>query len=286
MIKTRNQRAFTNPSDCCAILAALDIQLKDFLCSVASHASQGNYLSVPRPTSIHLTIQEARTILKEKDTSTPGKFNSFSGFRWYWILRIYDGEWLQSQRPVSMRHWKYKLPLLLDDRLRIEQHLLTTGDTVDAWDRVLRTSAGLRASIRDGDWLNTIRNRILSKKKKDKSTPSKRLQERASRLFEAFQTISHTFGCPRAIYLPELAKLTNLTLGQARITLSRHPELGSAIRAANQNLKQKQLQWALDQLILESTTVTTSKVITKANLWRSRSIKALAEVIIATRAAQ
>ncbi|WP_334031820.1 TniQ family protein [Burkholderia orbicola] len=276
-IPTRHE--FHRPGDCCAVLSASKIKLENFFTSIDEFIKQ-NHRALKLPLTLTVSIPKARELFTEYITTKHRPFNSMIQYRWYWLLRIFDQNWVQLQRPESMRRWIHRLPSIQEDREKINTTLHHKGNTSQTWHVIVYSPVYHRAIIRDGDWLATIKSQAAPQARNKRNTLSPLLLKRASLLFESLRLFSHEFGCPHAIRLIDLAKNSNLTISQARITINKHTELHAAFKSSNSNLRERQLRWALEQLVLKHSAITTSNIISKASLWRTQKISALADQII------
>lgn len=142
------------------------------------------------------------------------------------------------------------------------------------WRSVSSSSAGIRARIRDKEWLLRDSKAMIIASPKDKNEPSERIKNRMSRLETAFQDLMSVIEHPKRITLAALAEHANLTRNQAKMAIHYHADLRAKLN--QYNLPEDRINWAIDTLRHERKKVTPRSILKKANLWHTTSRHALA----------
>lgn len=267
------------PNDFCAVLSAAKIDFESFLTSIDEFVKHNSCTPRLLSTSI-VSIAEARQLYIKHTVTQCRQPNLLRRYRWYWLLRIADQEWLQSHHPKSLHQGICKLPSIEVDREEIKHALHVKGNTNNTWYKLVCSSRYHRATIRDGEWLASIRSQSLYEGQGKKQALSDLILERASLLWESLRLLSLEFGCPRVIRIRDLAEMANVTTDQAERTMYQHPELHAAFKLANRNINERKLRWALEHLISKHAIVTTNTIISKSKIWRTKSNIILAKRII------
>ncbi|MGZ2747989.1 TniQ family protein [Burkholderia stagnalis] len=275
-VQLRNTFYHALARECCAMLAALNLDLDMLHAQVAKTAETPD--SHPISFSEYMTVERIRERLIDKVRRRPGVRPSQCG-REYWYLRLYDPSWLVQQWPSVARLRNTRTPTLDDDRRTIERRLHQHGPVAATWSNLLNSPSGIRARLRDRDWLDAQRARLHRCPRSHAQTPV-RVVLHLVRLVDAVRRLSTPSVRPRAIRKPTLAVHANLTISQVSVALTYCPSLSAVIRTINEHRRLRSLKWALNRLTEQRKNVTVSAVINLSGLWHSPLISRLATTLV------
>ena len=276
-VQLRNTFRHALAHECCALLAALNLDLDMLHAQVAKTA--GTPDSRPVSFSERMTVERIRERLIEKVRVRPGCRPSQCG-REYWYLRLYDASWLVRQWPSVIRLKKTQMPTIADDRRTIEQFLRQHRQLVAAiWANLLNTPAGIRARLRDRPWLENQHTKWKRPLRTDRQTPTRAMHHLVL-LVEAVRNLSSNSVRPRAIRRPTLAAHANLTISQVNVALSYCPSLSTVIRTFNRHRRLRSLEWAVNQLAEQGKSVTVSTVVNRSGLWHTPMVDCFATMLV------
>ncbi|WP_080428290.1 TniQ family protein [Burkholderia ubonensis] len=280
ILKIKSYLYQPRPQECCALLAAIGINLDELFLSLSNTSNKFTRRTQSARFSSQTSIAQARRILLEKLKSSP-THQSPPVEWWYWFLRIRDDQWMKAHWPqIGVTHWG-KIPSLHQDRKTITHRTQQMQCLTKPWVRISACPAAIRARIRDQDWLARIHSKISDKTSIRNTDPSDRIQIHISQIINTLQDLFTAPTCPRKIHLTTLAEQANLTMLQAKFAISFFPEIKEIVKLMNQSRLFRCLQWSIHQLACEGQEVTTLAVIEKAGLWYSPRVKYLAAMLVA-----
>ncbi|MGQ7906769.1 TniQ family protein [Burkholderia sp. BC1] len=262
----------------CALLAATHIDL-DTIHTIASLQKNSDHSPTNSLNSEEITIEKTRIILTERMKKNPQLCASHF-HQYYWFARLYDNQWLKSQRPHCRAN--HPIPSYQDDRRAIEK-LITKAKDKSLWQYVAYSRAGMRARLRDRDWFN-IRYRqalraIQAAKRANESTIAKR---NIGIVNKSFHKLSNHTERPIFITTQKLAELAHLTSSQVATTLSHCADLHKAINEHNTNLPLLRIQWAIDQSPHNVKHIKIHSILKIARIWNTSKNRSIAKMLLST----
>lgn len=235
----RSQFYHATAPEFCALIAALDLKIVDTLV-----AARDNIISVKdspkKPVQRkNLTIPKARKIFLD----CPSKCHD--GTFIYWFLMLHDKCWIEPYLPSPK-----PIPPLQLDRHIISRHFRLTNRTKADKNKIMLWPEGIRASLRDGDWLKSI----FAHKVRPSSHSKRPCELKTARLYLlkcALDTIQKEKGRPTSISKRSVASAAGLSYEVAVALIKEHPSLASSIKEAQRDRKRRLLLWGARQLRLE-----------------------------------
>lgn len=265
--------------ECCAILAALGINLTQAKRGFLQMASVDTKMTVrSKLSSRSLTIDDARQEILHRVNAYPNSPVS-EHRRLYWFLQINDPQWLQTQFPNVLIQ---QIPSTYHDRRKIigilKDHRISAGIRKR---KIENSSAGVRARLRDQEWLSRQFDLLLNNiKKKASLAVQARYARRASDIADALHVILKNENKPKRVCATDLAARLGLSQLQVSKTIAMHPQLRRDIEIANRDKNRRLLLWAARQLQSEGCNLSASKIRLRAGLKYSAATKKLARQIV------
>jgi hypothetical protein len=194
-------------------------------------------------------------------------------------LRIRNEKWLIKQFPILIIRPK---PTVKQDRQKItaifdEENILASNRNR----AITRSSAGMRANVRDKSWLFKQLNKLKNEQKEFANKSRKDITEqRAARIMSALQKLLQADERPTRIFAGKLAAIAGLTQNQTSAVVRANQPLRNAINAANDDKFRRLLQWATAQQIANHQPLSMNRICTLAGLPKSALASTLIEQII------
>lgn len=162
-----------------------------------------------------------------------------SAGRLYWRVRLLDVRWFESRFPSTRRA---PVPSVALDRAEICTFLHAGRGSV-MW-----IAAGLRAAVRDADWLRSLLN---ASRTQSLATRTRRRHEAvSSEIADSIRRLEDARP-PVYITLPRIAQCLASGSSAAELgrLICRSPELELSIRRANETLQKRRLRWVAEDAL-------------------------------------
>jgi hypothetical protein len=266
--------------ECCALLAALNIEFNTAArCFVEmkpdkSPPKQGTSVSIES-----LTIEFVRREISARAANNPND-RPFGSLTLYWYLMIHDPKWLDEHFPPKFHR---PFPSVLEDRAKILRILENTFlRPSERHRKLLKSIPGLRARLRDQEWLGEQLDELLRDRISREQTQSENLRHcRVVSIEEALQRlVRDEQGRPRRINTATLTGVTCLSQIQIGNLIRSTPHLKDAISAANADRLRRVLLWAARQLHAEGHHLSAFSICTRAETRCTKDAVLLCEAII------
>jgi hypothetical protein len=235
--------------ECCGLLAALDI---DFDIAIAGFRALAmeivHRVSRPKMQADTITVKNSRAEICRFHKLYPKRPISYFR-RHYWYLRLYDSIWLQEQ---FFKIDNAPIPTIAEDRTQLEKILSSVNPLRPNTRLVARLSpAGLRATIRDGEWFSEQQTNSKCRMASEKIDANiSILSKRANAMRIALEKILSSEERPIRVHASILGALVGLSISQAESVVRSSPVLREAIAVANADKIRRQILWAARQLTL------------------------------------
>ena len=243
-LRFRRYLVFGSAPECCAVLAALDIDIDTATAGFsAANVENAHRSLVPKAFIGVMTVEKSRLALIKQSNKIPARSPSAER-KHYWFLVLNDLAWLRERFPLNnIPH----VPSILEDREDIARTLVSTkGTQGKIWTAVRVSTAGTRAAFRDTEWFKNEHQISQQGRTVFKSeVKSAVIIERAATLQRVLDEAVQSLERPSHIYWSRLGARVGLTLRQVGEVLTLVPELTIAIKVANQGKVRRQVLWAL-----------------------------------------
>lgn len=265
--------------ECCALLVSLGIDFDLFMQGLPKTTSDEYDTSIIRFPSYLWTVDSARLEIVRRVAAYPHR--PPSGHKMlYWFLRIHDAQWLTSKFPTLLEK---RIPFISEDRRKLKA--IANDKDLPASIRqknIKHISAGMRALIRDRQWLHDRLSQLQAEQKRQADAMHQDTSEQhASAITDALQKLLNEEGRPTRIYTNTLASMIGLTYTQVASIIRTHPQLRETIAAANNDKHRRQLKWAVRQLLSPGHPLSVYEICRLARLPRSAKTTTLIQEIIA-----
>jgi hypothetical protein len=269
-----------------ALLAALDF---DF---VPDHFRSGKteMVCVEAP-----TVDEARAIMLRYARKFPDAPPSRGTGINYWVLRLFDPDWLTLHYPTNKRF--SSLPSINADRASIKQNMgsrIRRSDLrSDERTLVIQSAAGLRAQIRDRTWFaehcikcgvapprsRSMKSPLSSRPRKPKTTPT--IVQHVKALSDAFHAALLEENYPAGLSVGELGVRARVSRGTAKAALRYDPRLFEEVLQARSALPRRRVIWAIRQLQAGNEPLTIESIMSRSSIAHSKSSRDLVKCVLA-----
>lgn len=258
--------------ECCALLAAMSI---DFGCAAAGFERQPTIRKASRkPSPIHqpMSIRAARAELLARAERSLGKPASVLSRTIYWYLFFNDSAWLLAKFPRINQ-----IPSLEEDRTDILGRIRDANlSPTRRRDKLINTTAYNRAAFRDRAWLD--RQLLDLRTEKDQRNGKERhrtISERVELLRKALAAYLENVDRPSRVSYVKLAAASGLTTSQVRNAVRSSDQLRVEIRQFNETKIERQIQFAVRQLLIEGYQLSLKNVLTRAGLQSTSDIRVI-----------
>ncbi|RYE44023.1 MAG: hypothetical protein EOP24_26035 [Hyphomicrobiales bacterium] len=224
-----------------------------------------------------MSLSEAKAVLLQKLESDPGLRPS-SWRRPYWVVRIYDDQWLDQHFPVRSTR-RRPVPKIELDRAKL---LAALEKFPVARAQANQPEATVRASIRDRTWFQQT---ISEFAQREIRPPAERRGANARRarveaLALAIERLA-TAEPPLRIKVSTLAHQTSDSNEGITHLLGQHPELRRRIDEVNSTKEKRMLEQAAREMIAEGTPLIYREWLRRAKLPSTPARKSEADEILA-----
>jgi DNA-binding CsgD family transcriptional regulator len=229
-----------NATDCCGLLAAMDISFDEARVGFASQprlACRVSRKKTPRTAAPDILFAQQQMLASD------GSLGPRRGARLYWTLRLYDLIWLKSQYPLKCRG---RVPDFQQDRVDM-LHILNDRSRTPLKRRALLShrQSTIRTSLRDFDWYSKQMNWLRTAVTAQRRASARALGVVGKNVVQ--QALERTLKeqkRPELITAVTLAPLASLSANQVRSILRKNPDLKSQIQRLNEDRPRRLLLWA------------------------------------------
>jgi hypothetical protein len=244
--------------DYCYMLAALGLRFEDAVLELSASTARSTR-KARRQWGEEVSLDEAKVhLLACRGRPSRDKVP-------YWVVRLLDPDWLDREFPGVNRG---RIPSLASDRDALRRFAKVAQAHPTFIRNQARNSApGVRARCRDGAWLKKFLGQVsvvLATHRKDRAEVRRR--EFIDKLTSAVNSAISRTGRPERLTLAAVARIAGVSQSQAQDLSRLRPELRKAVHDANRSLRERQIQWAVRQLLDEGSMLSLSGVASRASL--------------------